>query len=270
MAKPTGRSWTLLLTVMATVLISVPTAVWASHQFTDVPDSHIFHTGISWMKDNNITVGCNPPANTQYCPEDNVTRGEMATFMKRLAENNVVDAATLDGLDSTDFVATDLEVEAHYTCAGTAHRPYDSAATFTASGSLRIHSSGTGIYRCNTALPDGAVVTSVAYSVRDAAAGGDIECEMWRTNLVTSIGTETEMVSVLSSGTPGESTITDNTITAPTIDNENYGYFTQCRFPITGSTMGLWGATITYSHNPTTASLASAEPDAPSGGGSGE
>ena len=104
MAKPTGRKWTLLLTVMATVLISVPTTVWASHQFTDVPDSHIFHTGISWMKDHNITVGCNPPANTQYCPDDNVTRGEMATFMKRLAENNVVDAATLDGLDSTELL----------------------------------------------------------------------------------------------------------------------------------------------------------------------
>jgi hypothetical protein len=89
---------------MATVLISVPTAVWASHQFTDVPDSHIFHTGISWMKDNNITVGCNPPANTQYCPDDNVTRGQMATFMKRLAENNVVDAATLDGKDSTELL----------------------------------------------------------------------------------------------------------------------------------------------------------------------
>jgi hypothetical protein len=102
MAKLKGRRWTLLLTVMATVLISVPTAVWASHQFTDVPDSHIFHTGISWMKDNNITVGCNPPANTRFCPDDNVTRGQMATFMKRLAENTVVDAATLDGLTPAD------------------------------------------------------------------------------------------------------------------------------------------------------------------------
>jgi hypothetical protein len=58
------------------------------------------------MKDNNITVGCNPPANTNYCPDDNVTRGQMATFMKRLAENNVVDAATLDGIDSTGFIPT--------------------------------------------------------------------------------------------------------------------------------------------------------------------
>jgi len=104
MAKLKGRRWTLLLTVMATVLISVPTAVWASHQFTDVPDSHIFHTGISWMKDNNITVGCNPPANTQFCPDDNVTRGQMATFMKRLAENQVVDAGKLAGFSPEELV----------------------------------------------------------------------------------------------------------------------------------------------------------------------
>ncbi len=89
--------------LLVTGALLLPTAVIASHQFNDVPDSHLFHTGISWMKDNNITVGCNPPANTNYCPDDNVTRGQMATFMKRLAENNVVDAATLDGLDSTEI-----------------------------------------------------------------------------------------------------------------------------------------------------------------------
>ena len=95
-----------LVVSLVVVALLVPVAVFASHQFNDVPDSHIFHTGISWMKDNNITVGCNPPANTNYCPDDNVTRGQMATFMKRLAENNVVDAATLDGVDSTEFVQT--------------------------------------------------------------------------------------------------------------------------------------------------------------------
>lgn len=30
-----------------------------------------------------ITKGCNPPANDRYCPEDYVTRGEMATFLVR-------------------------------------------------------------------------------------------------------------------------------------------------------------------------------------------
>ncbi len=103
MAERSGRRWTLLLTVMAAVLISVPTAVWASHQFTDVPDNHTFHAAITWMKDNGITVGCNPPANTQYCPEDNVTRGQISAFMKRLAENRVVDAATLEGLGAAEL-----------------------------------------------------------------------------------------------------------------------------------------------------------------------
>jgi len=99
------RRSTIVALLVGAVLL-VPLGVFAAHQFDDVPDSHIFHTGISWMKDNNITVGCNPPTNTNYCPDDNVTRGQMATFMKRLAENNVVDAATLDGIDSTGFIET--------------------------------------------------------------------------------------------------------------------------------------------------------------------
>ncbi len=75
-------------------LVATPVAVYASHQFTDVSDSNVFHNAIDWMKDNNITVGCNPPANTKYCPDDGVTRGQMAAFLKRLSEGKVVDAAT--------------------------------------------------------------------------------------------------------------------------------------------------------------------------------
>jgi hypothetical protein len=103
MEKPTRRRSMALMGIVTAFLLAVPTAVWASHQFTDVPDSHIFHTGISWMKDNNITVGCNPPSNTKFCPDDNVTRGQMATFMKRLADNQVVDAGKLDGQDSVAY-----------------------------------------------------------------------------------------------------------------------------------------------------------------------
>ena len=46
-------------------LVATPIAVYASHQFTDVPDSQIFHDAIDWMKDNGVTKGCNPPANSQ-------------------------------------------------------------------------------------------------------------------------------------------------------------------------------------------------------------
>jgi len=78
---------------MATVML-VPATAFGSHDFTDVPDEHVFHSHISWLLDAGVTLGCNPPANDQYCPEDNVTRGQMAAFMKRLSEGNVVNAAT--------------------------------------------------------------------------------------------------------------------------------------------------------------------------------
>ena len=30
-----------------------------------------------------ITKGCNPPANDRFCPDDDVTRGQMAAFLHR-------------------------------------------------------------------------------------------------------------------------------------------------------------------------------------------
>jgi hypothetical protein len=81
-------------------LVAVPIAVYASHSFSDVPDSNTFHEDIAWLKDSGVTLGCNPPANTLFCPKDNVTREQMAAFMRRLAENQVVDAATAVQADS--------------------------------------------------------------------------------------------------------------------------------------------------------------------------
>lgn len=88
----------LVLTLIGAVI--APVAVSASHQFTDVPDTNIFHGDIAWLADNGVTQGCNPPTNDMFCPSDNVTREQMAAFMKRLATNKVVDAATAVTADS--------------------------------------------------------------------------------------------------------------------------------------------------------------------------
>ena len=118
MARPSARKWALILTVFAAVVIAVPTAVWASHRFTDVPDSNTFHNAIDWMAENGITVGCNPPDNDEYCPSENVTRGQMAAFMKRLAESQVVEAKS----GGTAFEAVnDAEVILTGTTPGTAN-----------------------------------------------------------------------------------------------------------------------------------------------------
>lgn len=73
----------MVTAVVVGVLVAVPSAVYASHRFIDVPDSSIFHNDIDWMTYEGLTVGCNPPAYTRYCPNDYVTRGQMAVFFAR-------------------------------------------------------------------------------------------------------------------------------------------------------------------------------------------
>jgi hypothetical protein len=48
--------------------------------FTDVPVSHPFFKYIQKMKELGITAGCTP---TAFCPNDSITRGQMATFIIR-------------------------------------------------------------------------------------------------------------------------------------------------------------------------------------------
>ncbi|MGH8873910.1 MAG: M23 family metallopeptidase [Acidimicrobiia bacterium] len=50
--------------------------------FTD-DQGHPFEASIDALKAAGITVGCNPPDNTEYCPERPLSRAEMATFLVR-------------------------------------------------------------------------------------------------------------------------------------------------------------------------------------------
>jgi len=50
--------------------------------FTD-DDGSVFEADIAWMAAVGITKGCNPPANTRFCPDARVTRGQMAAFLAR-------------------------------------------------------------------------------------------------------------------------------------------------------------------------------------------
>ncbi len=63
----------------------------SSGTFYDDDDS-IFENAIEKLAASGITNGCNPPANDRFCPEDSVTRGQMAAFLKRaLGDRFIVD-----------------------------------------------------------------------------------------------------------------------------------------------------------------------------------
>lgn len=113
-----------MLVVAAFVLFLVPVAAIAAGGFDDVADDNVFSTDIAWLADAGVTKGCNPPANTEFCPGDEVTREQMAAFMHRLASNKVVDAKTaidadnLDGKDSTAFATSGHDHDTAYLAIG--------------------------------------------------------------------------------------------------------------------------------------------------------
>lgn len=46
-------------------------------------DGNVFEADINKLATAGITLGCNPPDNTEFCPFDRVTRGQMAAFLVR-------------------------------------------------------------------------------------------------------------------------------------------------------------------------------------------
>jgi len=57
-------------------------AVSTAQAFTDTAD-HTFYDDILWMSGSGVTRGCNPPAGDRFCPDDLVTRGQLAAFLVR-------------------------------------------------------------------------------------------------------------------------------------------------------------------------------------------
>ncbi|MET0565543.1 MAG: right-handed parallel beta-helix repeat-containing protein [Acidimicrobiia bacterium] len=83
-AVPMGKwkligATTVLVVVTATVALA---ALPPGGTFTD-DNGHTFEGAIEAIAAEGITRGCNPPANTRFCPEDHVTRGQMAIFIVR-------------------------------------------------------------------------------------------------------------------------------------------------------------------------------------------
>ena len=109
-SRPLKNRRLSLLTVLVLILTTaVSTAVIAAHEFNDVPNSNQFHGSISWMADNEITVGCNQ-AGTEFCPTDNVRRETMSSFMRRFAQTFGVVSDQVTASGAANQVAIDSAI----------------------------------------------------------------------------------------------------------------------------------------------------------------
>lgn len=100
-----SRQLALVMVLIAALVIPATPAL-AEHippngYFTD-DDGTVHERNIDALRAAGITVGCNPPTNTQFCPFNNVTRAEMATFLVRALDLPATSADYFD--DDSDNI----------------------------------------------------------------------------------------------------------------------------------------------------------------------
>ncbi|MFP3915453.1 MAG: hypothetical protein ACLFWM_11305, partial [Actinomycetota bacterium] len=100
MSRGNLRRRSVFILALFSAVATLATAVGAA-TFGDTAGS-VHEADIDALAAADITRGCNPPANDRYCPEGEVTRGEMAAFLVR--------ALHLPSSDARPFLDTDGSV----------------------------------------------------------------------------------------------------------------------------------------------------------------
>ena len=241
----------LVIAALVIVALAFPIAVVASHGFSDVPDSNTFHADIDAIADVGVTVGCTP---TTYCPKDFVTREQMAAFMNRLGAlgpgtTPVVNAARLDGLDSSQFARNDVLIGGHANCGSGEMIPADDVYEYTVTdGTLLAYSAGQSTFFCPLSFPDGATVTGLRARLRDATGTGEAYCYLKRYGLLSQEATvvmgQTQSTGLAAQ--PGQALVADLVIASATIDNSLYEYVGECRFSGGLGGTGLYAYSAAY------------------------
>ena len=105
---------------------------FATNIFID-DDGSAFEDDIDWLANSGITLGCNPPLNTLFCPNGSVTRGQMAAFLHRALPNLPEVRAAIDFTDD-DASSFEADIEWLYSrgiTSGTSATTYSPNATVT-------------------------------------------------------------------------------------------------------------------------------------------
>jgi hypothetical protein len=224
------RVFGLLATLVLGAMIAFPLGVIASHQFSDVPNTNTYHADIDALADAGVTTGCGD--GSTYCPSAFVTREQMAAFMNRLGalgagKTPVVNATKLDGIDSSQFVRSDVELAGTFEC--------EAAGMHMEIGSGWINN-GLQVYpaaepnvfvNCQVSLPDGATITQVRWSINDTSGTDGVQCYVLRFDASDGVITVASAEST-GAATPGVTTLTDATLLGALIDNAAYQYVGRC------------------------------------------
>ncbi|HSJ35565.1 MAG TPA: S-layer homology domain-containing protein [Acidimicrobiia bacterium] len=165
----------LALAAALVAVLVIPAGVMASDTFVDVPTDNVFHGDIAWLAETGVTRGCNPPENTEFCPDDDVTRGQMAAFLHRF-DGHLKDtaAANVPGALANQLAAANRATAAYQDVEVAEADGYASTI-----GDLGCHQNpgvgGMGVHYLDASLMDGVVsATAPEALVYELDHNGDI------------------------------------------------------------------------------------------------
>ena len=203
---------------LVALAIALAGGAYATHRFTDVPTSAFYHADVSWLADTGITTGC---AAGKYCPNDAVTRGQMAAFLHRMASRTRTE---------------------HFSCTGTGFIPAAGLGGYGTAGSLRWLFDGDA--DCPLLLPDGAVMTRFSFAYFDLEADGTVTGGIYRSDRHSSSAALAQVPPSVESFDP--QVATDTTIDFPMVDNTLYDYWFNADFQGGNASVGVYGALVEY------------------------
>lgn len=107
MAPTRTRNRLLVLCSLAAIAIAAPAS--AADRFEDVGVNSTHRTAIGEVADAGVTAGC---SDTRFCPDDAVTRGQMASFLTRAGTRSAfgTDVTELSAANGHDGVAASTTV----------------------------------------------------------------------------------------------------------------------------------------------------------------
>jgi len=209
-----------MLLILVGLVIS-PGAV--SQTFNDVPQDHWAFSFIEELADRGITAGC---GGGNFCPEDTVTRAQMAVFLIRV----------ITGQEHHGFVAVP----------GNAVRPSHSSSSVTslADGSITAAQTGSTFNFGSVQLPDQKVILGMKCWLRDPEATGYIQILLLRHELGAtgfagdSIASTATSPATITSGFVEQSATANSNFAV--VDNANFTYFLRVDFlDVTITTNGI-------------------------------
>lgn len=198
----------LLVTAFAVIaILSGSVVALAAHQFTDVPDSSVFHDDIAWLADHDVTRGCNPPTNDQYCPSDPVTRGQMAAFLHRFANLRVERTIAIDQVGFQPIRDNGSYLDYDYNAVGNLGRYSDNPLG------------------ASVPVPDGATITGLTATFCDSNNAIDYEARLLRRpDPAISNAFGEVLAQVISTGDGCAVTVSTTSVDNPVVDLDNYSY----------------------------------------------